>query len=166
MSYADGTTVSAERSRAEIETIVCKYAGRDAEFSSGRMAGMAAILFVAKGRRVKFVVPLPTDKEAEVKAKRKNAGSWSTVTDAQKETWIEQETRRRWRCLLLAIKAKLEVVETGIATFEEEFLAHLVRADGQTIYESIQAAVVNGQRLLPAAETEARVVDIKAKAKP
>jgi hypothetical protein len=39
-----------------------------------------------------------------------------------------------------------------------------VRQDGQTIYESIQAAVVNGQRLLPAAETDAKVVDIKAKA--
>jgi hypothetical protein len=164
MSYAEETTVSAERSRAEIETIVSRYAGRDTDFVSGRAAGMATIFFVAHGRRVKFTVPLPTSEEAEIKAKRKNAASWSTVTDTQKEAWLEQETRRRWRCLCLAIKAKFVAVESGSFTFEEEFLSHLVRPDGKTIYESIQAAVLNGQRLLPAAEADAKVVDIKAKA--
>ena len=159
MGYAAGTLVSAERSRAEIETVVGKYAGRDAEFSSGRMAGMAAIMFVAHGRRVKFVVPLPTDEEAETKAKRKNASRWSTVTETQKAAWIEQEARRRWRCLLLAIKAKLETVESGIETFDEAFLAHVCNDSGQTVYEAIQHAVVNGQRLLPAVKSD-KVVDI------
>jgi hypothetical protein len=161
MGYAAGTLVSAERSRAEIETVVGKYAGRDAEFSSGRMAGMAAIMFVAHGRRVKFVVPLPTDEEAAEKAKRKNAARWRNTSNAQKEAWIEQETRRRWRCLLLAIKAKLETVESGIETFDEAFLAHVCNDSGQTVYEAIQYAVVNGQRLLPAVKTE-KVIDISA----
>ena len=35
-----------------------------------------------------------------------------------------------------------------------KFLAHLVRPDGQTIYESIQKALVNDKRLLLAAEPE------------
>jgi hypothetical protein len=34
---------------------------------------------------------------------------------------MEAETRRRWRALALAIEAKLEVVDTGIASFEHEF---------------------------------------------
>ena len=38
----------------------------------------------------------------------------------------EQEARRRWRALLLVVKAKVEAVRTGIAIFEEEFLAHIV----------------------------------------
>lgn len=38
----------------------------------------------------------------------------------------EQEMRRRWRALLLVVKAKVEAVRTGIAIFEEEFLAHIV----------------------------------------
>ena len=152
MGYAEYTTVPAENSRAEIERIICRYAGRDAEFSSGRRAGQAAILFVAHGRRVQFIVPLPTGQEAEIKARRKNAASGSVVTESQREAWIEQESRRRWRCLLLAIKAKLEVVETGIATFEEEFLAHIVAADGKTIYERIQMEEISGKKLLPALE--------------
>ena len=135
MSYADGTTVSAEKSRLEIEALVSKYAGRDADFSSGRTAGKAAILFVANGRRVRFVVPLPTDAEAVQNGKRKN--SRRPATDTQKAEWIEQETRRRWRCLLLAIKAKLEVVATGISTFEEEFAMNMVLPDGKTVGDVI-----------------------------
>ena len=38
----------------------------------------------------------------------------------------DQEERRRWRALLLVVKAKIEAVRTGIAIFEEEFLAHIV----------------------------------------
>jgi hypothetical protein len=41
--------------------------------------------------------------------------------------------------LALAIKAKLEAVESGIATFEEEFLAYVVLPDGQSV----------GQHVLP-----------------
>ena len=150
MGYAEHTTVPAENSRAEIERVICQYAGRDAEFSSGRRAGEAGILFVAHGRRVKFTVPLPTEAEAEIKTRRKNAAADSVVTESQKNAWIEQETRRRWRCLLLAIKAKLEVVATEISTFEEEFLAHIVVDDGKTIYEKIR--VMEGKKLLPALE--------------
>ncbi len=95
MAFAEGTTVSSEKSRLEIEALVCRYAGRDAEFSSGRIAGQAAVMFVAKGRRVRFTIPMPTNEEAAKAAKRK--GSWRDATGAQKATWIEQETRRRWR---------------------------------------------------------------------
>jgi len=157
MAFAEGTTVPAEKSRLEIEALVRKYAGCDAEFSSGRMAGQAAVMFVAKGRRVRFTVPMPSDTEAAKAAKRK--GSWRDATDAQKATWIEQETRRRWRCLLLAIKATLEIVESGISSFDEAFLAHVVTESGQTIYERIVSMADNGQRLLPAVESQ-KVVDI------
>jgi len=45
----------------------------------------------------------------------------------------EQACRQRWRALNLAILAKLEAVEAGITTFEEEFLAHLVLPNGKTV---------------------------------
>ena len=32
-------------------------------------------------------------------------------------------------------KAKLEAVESGIATFEEEFMAHIVMPNGKTVGE-------------------------------
>jgi len=56
----------------------------------------------------------------------------------------EQEERRRWRALLLVVKAKIEAVRTGIAIFEEEFLAHIVdentgRTVGQILVPRLQA---------------------------
>ena len=36
MGYAEGTTVPSENSRIEIEKIICRYAGRDAEGLFGR----------------------------------------------------------------------------------------------------------------------------------
>ena len=43
--------------------------------------------------------------------------------------------RQRWRALALVIKAKLEAVEAGIVTFEEEFAMHMVLPNGQTVGE-------------------------------
>jgi hypothetical protein len=37
----------------------------------------------------------------------------------------------------LVIKAKLEAVESGIACFEEEFMAHIVLPDGRTVGEHV-----------------------------
>jgi hypothetical protein len=56
---------------------------------------------------------------------------------------VEKETRRRWRCLVITIKSKLECVENGIATFEQEFLAHIVLPGGRTM----------GQVAIPQIET-------------
>lgn len=137
MPYAEGTTVPVERTRAEIERLITKYGAT--RFMSGWQAENAAINFVAHGCLVRFVLPLPTDKEAHAKYTR-NA-----------QQWKEAEGRRRWRCLLLAIKSKLEVVETGIETFEQSFLANIVTEGNITVYERIKLGE-SGMRLLAAPE--------------
>lgn len=45
----------------------------------------------------------------------------------------EQACRQRWRALLLVVKAKLEAIETGIATFDGEFMANIVLPGGGTV---------------------------------
>jgi hypothetical protein len=127
VSYAEDTRVSAEQSRNEIERILARY-GADA-FMYGVDGGQAAIGFRVHERYVRFMVALPDRDEMRTRLFR---GRPQRRTDAQADQAVEQEIRRRWRCLALAIKAKLEVVETGIATFEEEFLAHIVLANGAT----------------------------------
>ncbi|MFN7930906.1 MAG: hypothetical protein U0Y68_23875 [Blastocatellia bacterium] len=52
------------------------------------------------------------------------------------EAW-EQATRQKWRALALVIKAKLEAVESGITTIEQEFLPFIVAADGRTVGEHL-----------------------------
>ena len=52
----------------------------------------------------------------------------------------------------LAIKAKLEAVEAGISSFEEEFLAHVVLPDGSTFgaWAKPQLAAVYAGGSMPA----------------
>ncbi len=144
MSFAEGTTVDVAKTRGEIESLVRKYGAT--QFSSGWTSGEAGIVFVIRGRSVKFVVPMPATTDQKVRVKAAAMRGW-LGTNLPKV--IEAEERRRWRCLLLAIKAKLEVVETGISTFEEEFLAHIVTETGQTVYERIVAPGASIKMLAP-----------------
>jgi hypothetical protein len=106
MSFAAKTRVSVERSKSEVEQLLSKYGA--VSFASGWTSDGATIVFEMKNRRLRFELPIPSRKEFRAEDK-----------------W-EQEKRRRWRCLVLAVKAKLEIVESGISTFEEEFLSHII----------------------------------------
>ncbi len=124
MTYAKETDVPVERSRAEIERTLMKY-GAD-QFAYGISQSSATIQFRANERVIRFVLPLSyvSDKK---------------MTDKQLAQW----QRSRWRCLLLSIKAKLETAESGISTFEEEFLAHIVLPNGQTAAELALPAIAS-----------------------
>lgn len=150
VNYAAGTKVPVEKSRAVIERLITKYGAT--EFSSGWMGDQAAIQFMANGRRVRFVLDLPNKEWAKDLLMAKKRGRYYSrdyiPTDALVPL-VDAEHRRRWRCLLLAIKAKLEVVHSGIASFDEEFLAHIVMPDDETIYDHVTKAAANGRLLLP-----------------
>jgi hypothetical protein len=146
MSFAEGTTVPVAKTRGEIEAMVSKHGAT--RFASGwTEERKAAISFAMKGRLVRFTLALPTEEEAKKQRHRR----YYSLDQGQRAKWIEAEERRRWRCLLLALKAKLEVVESGIATFDEEFLAHVVTPDNLTVYEAIKLQD-SDMRLLPAVE--------------
>lgn len=129
--FAEGTEVSAEKSRAEIETLLRRY-GAD-QFVSGWDAGKAQIGFRVKERFVKFVLPLPDPSDKAFT--HQSHHSWKVRSAESATKAYEQAIRQRWRALALVVKAKLEAVETGITTFEEEFMAHIVMPDGKTVGE-------------------------------
>ncbi len=92
-------------------------------------------------------------KRTAVSSDRAEARRWS-ASDA---LW-EQACRQRWRALALVVRGKLEAVEAGITTVEDEFLAHLVLPSGETFGEwagpQLEAAYERGQMpaLLPGVE--------------
>lgn len=142
MAYAENTTVSVERSQAEIQQTVRRY-GADG-YISGWSGDKAMIEFFASGRRVRFILQLPDQPAAYAKSP-----GGRNRTALQQRTAMEQEHRRRWRALNLVIKAKLEAVESGITTFEDEFMAQIVLPDGRTVSEHvapvIERAYVSGK---------------------
>jgi hypothetical protein len=141
--YAAKTEVSTARSKAEIETLLERY-GAD-RFMTGWGDGQAFLGFRCEARMLKFVLPFPEFGEFQATPTGRTRAA-NVVNRA-----YDQEVRRRWRALALVIKAKLEAVETGITTFESEFLAHIVMPDGKTVAEhtipKIEDAYSTGRRV-------------------
>lgn len=126
--YAAQTSVSSDKTQAEIEKTLRRY-GAD-EFARGWNADSVVLGFVAHGRQIRFTLPMPhrDDDEFRLTPSRK----WEREPRAQ-EAAYEQAVRQRWRALLLILKAKLEAVESGIVSFESEFLSCTVLPSGQTV---------------------------------
>lgn len=120
--FAEKTRVPVGQTRNEIEQILKRYGAK--AFMSGQNATEAVIAFEAKDRRVMFRLAMPDA--------RKFIGDK-----------FAQEERRLWRALGMCIKAKLEAVESGIASFEDEFLANIVMPDGQTVADHVRPRIAS-----------------------
>lgn len=129
--YAAETSVSQDRSRAEIEATLKRYGATSFMYASEQTAAM--IGFRISDRMVKFVLPMPDPKSREFTHHLRG----QRTPDAALKAW-EQAGRQRWRALALVIKAKLEAVAAGITTIEDEFLAHTVLPDGSTVGQFMQ----------------------------
>lgn len=129
--YAANTSVPVDRSRSEIEKICLKYGAE--KFVSGWEKDKAMVMFRMKDRYVRIELPLPVLQPSDTPSWNRKKGFFYSPEA------VGQESRRRWRCLVLYLKAKLESVESQIVTFEEAFLSHIVMPNGQTV----------GQQCLP-----------------
>jgi len=127
MRYAESTSVSVERSKAEIEKILQRYGAE--QFVSGWDQEKAYIGFKLMNRLIKFIISLPPKNSPDF---TKTPGRGYRRTPEKALAAWEQACRQRWRALSLVIKAKLEAVESGITEFDDEFLAHIVLPDGRT----------------------------------
>lgn len=112
--YAVDTKVPVINTRNEIEQMLSKFGASSLGFAI--QPAVSVVFFEFDGRRIRFDLPL-SDKASE------------------------REKRQKWRALFLSIKAKLVSVDTGIETFEEAFLAHVVLADGQKLYDAVKDGV-------------------------
>lgn len=134
MAFAEGTTVSFEKSIAEImETL--NRAGAD-QIGQMQSRDRFTVQFTLADRMVRFNVPFKSIADMPTHDGRRVA-----LTNQQREAKLAQSKRQRGRALMLVIKAKMESIESGIETFEEAFLAHVVMANGQTVYERINDGI-------------------------
>lgn len=127
--YAQGTTVPAERTRAEIEKLLKENGAT--KFVSSYDETVAIMMFVCRERVLRFTVPMP--KQGDVDRTPKGR----VRSRASLEKALQDERKRRFRALLLSIKGKLESIASGIETFEQAFLSHIVTSDRRTVYERL-----------------------------
>lgn len=129
--FAEGTEVSVEKSKGEIEGLISK-AGAD-EFASGSKPGQSMIQFKLQGRIIRFTLPLPDKSDKKFIVYGQYGNRRRTPEQAYK-AW-EQACREKWRALYLSIKAKLYSIETGIEQFDSAFMAQIVMPNGRTMEE-------------------------------
>lgn len=137
-TYASDTSVSSEKSRGEIERTLSRYGAKS--FMYGYDDSHAMIQFATNDRQVRFVLPMP-DRNAREFTHTPSRGT--PRSPAQAAESYEQAVRQRWRALNLVIKAKLEAIESGISTFDVEFLGQLVLPDGRTVADEVVPKVVD-----------------------
>lgn len=151
--YAAKTSVSSESSRAEIEKTLARYGAQG--FAYGWTPQESHVAFVMNDRRIQLKLPLPDRNSRQF---THHSRGTRTYEAAQRE--YEQAVRQSWRALLLVIKAKLEAVAAGIATFEDEFLAYIAIPGGTVgdlmrpqIAEAYESGQVPGGLRLELTET-------------
>jgi len=134
MSYAEGTSVAFEKSVAEIIGLVKKAGAQHI----GQFEGddQFAIQFVLAERLIRFRVPFPRLDQMPTRN-----GNNVVLTVQQRRDRLDQRVRQRGRALLLVIKAKIESVESGIETIEQAFLAQVVMANGETVYDRVSGPI-------------------------
>ena len=134
--YASKTTASSERTKAEIEGVLRRYGAN--QFMQGWEVGLGVVGFRINGFQVRMLLPLPNPEDFR-HYERKSGYSTRQVerTPEAAQKAYEQAERQAWRALLLVIKAKLEAVEAGITSIEQEFLPNMVLPDNTTVGENM-----------------------------
>lgn len=144
--YAAATEVPSDRSRSEIERTLRRYGAT--AFAYGWEGSQAQVGFKLADRQIKFRLPLPDPASEEFTL----TPTGKDRSESAAEAAYEQAVRQRWRALALVIKAKLEAVEAGISTVEQEFMSAVMLPSGQTVGEWLgpQLGAVYARESMPA----------------
>ena len=107
-------------------------------FRTASEGGRTAIAFSVGRHRFRFMydpsVPAQPAGAGRPGAARNLLQPRSTAPGTRSE---EEASRRYWHKLSMLIRAKLEAVAEGIASFDEEFLAYMVLPGGQTVLQNV-----------------------------
>lgn len=147
-SYAAGTIVSAEKSRAELDTILSRHGATNRGIQCDDERGIAMAAFVINGHKYRIDIPMPV-LTMDLPATERPRG-WADWTSARRSEYVakhwQQACRERWRTLVLTVKAKLEIARLGVSSIEREFLADLVLIGGDTMHQHVGAMLEQAAR--------------------
>ena len=137
--YAKDTSVPVDRSQAEVRRIFARY--KATGFMFAEQGGQAMVAFTAQGRNIVLPVPMPDRASDSIKylpsRSKYDVHGPQRSLGSQQEAY-DQEVRQRWRVLVLLLKAKLEAIEIGTSTFEDEFLPYTMLPSGRTVSHELK----------------------------
>ncbi len=129
--YAKNTQVDASRSIGEIEKTITRYGADQFVYGRDDKASRAFIGFRIDLVSVKINFAIPDKSQYNKTEKGRDRNENQIFMEWQKAY------RQRWRAVALVVKAKLEAVDSGISTIEQEFLAFILLPNDQTVLDWI-----------------------------
>jgi hypothetical protein len=111
--YAEHTKITVTQTIADVQSTLARYSADRFQHMVDGLNNRAIFQFAYQGYTINFGFPLPHQNTPE--------------------------RQRIYRAALLAIKAKLESVASGIESPIQAFMAHVVTAQGQTFFEKARA---------------------------
>lgn len=127
--YAEGTSTSVEKSRSEIESTLMRYGATQLLYH--RTQDQVMLAFEYAKLPCKLILRYPDIQETSTT----ETGRKRTLKVAEEAR--EAEIRRRWRVLLLSVKARLESIAAGCETPEQAFGGIILLKSGRTVSEEI-----------------------------
>jgi hypothetical protein len=152
VSYAEGTSVPVEKSKAELEGMLARAGAGQYGVLNNAIEGFAIVAFTLgpkgrpdEARQFKIRLPLPRLVDFATKPAPGNRRDRTPVarTPDEQQKAHEQACRERWRALVLCVKAKLVLIDLGVSSYEREFLADLVLAEGGTVYGALAPKIAD-----------------------
>lgn len=130
--YAEGTSVPIEKTKAELERLLTKHNAEQVAVMSDNKTGESLLVCKLGGRMLRFEVldPDPNDFQKTPAGRRREKGGIAREVAA--------ERRRRWRALLLILKAKLEIIASGDSSIDREFLGSVYLPSGETMEQAMR----------------------------
>lgn len=140
--YGFSTRIPVAKSREQIEALLQKYQCTQFGWMTDSTTNVTTIQFRCRDRLIRFTLELPTPEQFAVRCFKSGTRKLPPEHVALRH---EKALRARWRAITQGIRAKLILVDYGISTFEDAFLAETVDSEsGMTVGELIRE-----RRLLP-----------------
>jgi hypothetical protein len=151
--FAAKTEVSVEKTKTELERLLVKHGAAQYGTAHDDANGFAVVYFALEGRHIRLQVPIPKldawpDPKLDARQQprgKKAPQRWSRWGEATRAGWVRQQwgqvCRTRWRCMLLIVKAKLELIGMQLSTVDREFLADITLPDGRSVYEWLKPGI-------------------------
>jgi hypothetical protein len=162
--FAADTEISVDKSQTELRKLLSRYGATN--YVLGAVNGQIAVMFEVHARRVRFSMPMPALTDADRTKVQQYSHKRVPRSQSELRTVLDQKERQTWRILLLAIKAKFELIETGAVSFEDEFLPYTMLPTGQTVGEWIEPQMEHVTRhgempaMLPGLPVGAKVIPL------
>lgn len=134
--YAASTSVTVQKSRAQIEKLLQRWGCDGLRWTNLYGAGTVTIEFTweheERGYLARFTIKVPNDDQLRSEACH---GSTGRYLQTKFDNLTEHRGRQEHRALGLLLKAAFVAIEEGILDAETFFLPYLVGSDGRTVAE-------------------------------